>query len=164
MTSPVLATYRRLAAKPGGRWLFSRLVCLKAPYFASIAPRVERLEPGLGIASLRHRRRVRNHIGSVHAIALCNLAEFIGGLTTEVSLPAHMRWIPKGMQVQYLRKAMGTMRARAVLRIAPDPAAAAGHELPVHVEVSGPDGECVFRATISMWVSPKPDPTPATPR
>lgn len=60
---------------PGGHWLFSRAVCLKAPYFASIAPRIENLAPHRYEASLRHRRRVSNHIGTVHAIALCNLAE-----------------------------------------------------------------------------------------
>ena len=87
----VLALYRRLAGWPAGRWLFSRLVCLKAPYFSSIAPRIEVLEPGRGIATLRHRRAVTNHIGTVHAIALCNLAEFVGGLTCDVSIPPTMR-------------------------------------------------------------------------
>ena len=68
--SSVLASYRRLSSKPGGRWLFSKLVCFKAPYFASIAPRIEVLEPGRGVATFAHRRRVTNHIGTVHAIAL----------------------------------------------------------------------------------------------
>ena len=57
----VLATYRRISRWPAGRWLFSRLVCLKAPYFASIAPRIETLEPGRGVATLRHRRLITNH-------------------------------------------------------------------------------------------------------
>ena len=52
-------------------------------------------------------------IGTVHAIALCNLAEFVGGLTCEVSIPRDMRWIPKGMDVRYLKKAVGRMRAVA---------------------------------------------------
>ena len=68
MPASVLTLYNRLARNPAGRWLFSRLICLKAPYFASIAPRIESLEPGRGVATLRHRRRVTNHIGSVHAI------------------------------------------------------------------------------------------------
>ena len=65
----VLAAYQRISRWPAGRWLFSRLVCWKAPYFASIAPRIESLEPGRGIATLAHRRRVTNHLGTVHAIA-----------------------------------------------------------------------------------------------
>jgi hypothetical protein len=154
MPSPVLASYRKLSRWPAGRWLFSKLVCWKAPYFASIAPRIEALEPGLGTARIRHRRAVTNHIGTVHAIALCNLAEFIGGLVCEVSIPADMRWIPKGMTVEYLKKAVGTMRATAMPGFAPH-AADEGYELPFDVAVSDPAGDIVFRARIAMWISPR---------
>ena len=150
----VLASYRRISQWPAGRWLFSRLVCLKAPYFASIAPRLLTLEPGLGVARIHHRRRVHNHIGSVHAIALCNLAEFASGLTCDVSIPPTMRWIPKGMTVAYLKKAVGTMRATATPAFAPREASE-GYDLPFEVIVENPQGEAVFKATIAMWVSPK---------
>ena len=152
MTSRVLHLYRAFERKPLGKWLFSRLVCLKAPYFASIAPRIVSLEPGCGEATLRHRRRVSNHLGTVHAIALCNLAEFIGGLTTDASIPASMRWIPRGMSVEYLKKATGNMRAVATLH-EPARESAQAYELPVRVEVLDVAGEAVFRATIRMWVS-----------
>lgn len=35
MTAPLLPLYRRLSRWPGGRWLFTRAVCFKAPYFAA---------------------------------------------------------------------------------------------------------------------------------
>jgi acyl-coenzyme A thioesterase PaaI-like protein len=158
MTSPVLQLYNRLAPMPAGRWLFSRLVCIKAPYFASIAPRMESLEPGRGVATLRHRRRVTNHLGSVHAIALCNLAEFVGGLTCDVSIPPGMRWIPKSMSVEYRRRAMGTMRATAAPEFEPVQAEA-GYDLPMRVDVVDAAGESVFVARIAMWVSPRQAPT-----
>ena len=154
MSPNVLSLYRSLQGKPGGRWLFSRLVCWKAPYFSSIAPRIVSLAPGRGEATLRHRRRVSNHLGTVHAIALCNLAEFIGGLTTDASIPASMRWIPRGMGVEYLKKARGTMRALAIPLEVPRESTD-GYELPVCVEVFDDAGEPVFRATIRMWVSPR---------
>ncbi len=154
MSASTLSLYRRIARWPAGRWLFSRAVCLKAPYFASIAPRIGALEPGRCIASLRHRRSVTNHIGTVHAIALCNLAELAGGLMIDASLPPSMRWIPKGMAVEYLRKAVGTMRAVAV-PVGAAVAADAGYELPVAVDVTDPAGETVFRARITMWVAPR---------
>ena len=154
MANQVLSLYTRLADKPLGKWLFARLVCWKAPYFASIVPRIESLEPGRGVASIAHRRRVTNHIGTVHAIALCNLAEFVGGLTCEVSIPPSMRWIPKGMTVAYLKKAVGTMRATATPAFAPREASE-GYDLPFEVIVENPQGEAVFKATIAMWVSPK---------
>lgn len=154
MAASILDIDRRVTRWPCGGWLFSKLVCLKAPYFASISPRIERLEPGRCEASLRHRRRVTNHIGSVHAIALCNLAELAGGLATDASLPPSMRWIPKGMEVEYLKKAMGTMRAVA-MPAAPVVESTEGYALPVAVTITDPAGEAVFRARISMWVSPK---------
>lgn len=154
MSQQILSAYRTLSGKPGGKWLFSKLVCWKAPYFSSIAPRIEVLEPGRCVATIKHRRAVTNHIGTVHAIALCNLAEFTGGLACDVSIPASMRWIPKGMTVGYLKKAVGTMRAVATPAFAPREAAQ-GYELPFEVVVENPAGEAVFKATIAMWVSPK---------
>ncbi len=149
----ILDLYQRLADKPGGRWLFSKLVCFKAPYFASIAPRIVSLEPQRGVARLKHRRGVSNHIGTVHAIALCNLAEFVGGLTCDVSLPKGMRWIPRGMRVEYLKKAAGTMTATATTDFEPQ-VATEGYDLPVTVSVTNAGGTEVFRARIDMWVSP----------
>jgi acyl-coenzyme A thioesterase PaaI-like protein len=157
MAASVLDLYRHIARWPGGRWLFSRLVCLKAPYFSSIAPRIVSLAPGRGEATLRHRRAVSNHLGTVHAIALCNLAEFIGGLTCDASIPDAMRWIPKGMTVEYLKKATGTMHALATPAFAPV-ASATGYALPFDVQVADDAGETVFRARIDMWVSPKRTP------
>lgn len=154
MTVPLLTLRDRLIRWPGGAWLFGFLVCRKAPFFASIAPRITALRIGQGEATMRHRRVVTNHIGTVHAIALCNLAELIGGLMTDVSIPASMRWIPKGMTVEYLKKAVGTMRATATPAIQPV-ASEEGYALPVDVVIRDPAGDAVFRAQITMWVSPR---------
>ncbi len=154
MSVNVLSLYRKLERQPCGRWLFSKLICFKAPYFGSIAPRIQRLEPNRGEATLKHRRRVTNHLGTVHAIALCNLAEFVGGLTTDVSIPARMRWIPRGMTVEYLKKATGTLRAVATPEFPPYQADA-GYALPMNVLVHNAQDQLVFRAVISMWVSPR---------
>src|SRR5688500_19950659 len=96
---------RWFAAKPVGKWAFSRLLCLKAPYFGSIRPRFVELRAGHCEVRMRKRRAVLNHIGSVHAVAMCNMAELAGGTMTEVSIPPTHRWIPKGMTVQYLKLA-----------------------------------------------------------
>lgn len=154
MTASVLELYRKLSVKPFGNWMFARLVCFKAPYFGSVSPRMTLLEPNRAEAQIAHRRRLTNHLGTVHAIALCNLAEFVGGLMTEASVPPTMRWIPRGMSVQYLKKAVGRQHAVATPAFAPHHAAQ-GYELPVEVVVTDPAGDAVLRATISMWVSPK---------
>lgn len=154
MSSSVLTLYRRITRWPLGHWLFSRMVCLRAPYFASIAPRFVALEPGRCVVRIRDRRRVHNHIGTVHAIALCNMAELSAGMMTDVTIPAGMRWIPKGMTVEYLAKAKGAMHAEAT------PVSAAvestgGYEWPVAIGVRDAGGQEVFRARIVMWVSPR---------
>ena len=154
MSASVLSLYRRITRWPAGHWIFSQLVCLKAPYFATIAPRFVTLEPGRCEVRIRDRRRVHNHIGTVHAIALCNLAELGAGVMTDATIPADMRWIPKGMSVEYLKKATGTMRGIATPELA-TPVSDGGQEWPVKVEVVDDAGETVFRARVLMWVSPR---------
>jgi acyl-coenzyme A thioesterase PaaI-like protein len=102
------------------------------------------------VARIKDRRRVHNHIGTVHAIALCNLAELTAGLCTEVTIPASMRWIPKGMTVRYLKKASGIMTATCTV-----PAATKGvaQDLLAHVDVRDPAGEIVFDADVAMYVT-----------
>lgn len=152
--TPLLKLYRRMRRWPAGQWLFSRAVCFTAPYFGTISPRITVLEKGRCEATIPDRRRVHNHIGSVHAIALCNLAELCAGVMTDASLPPGMRWIPKGMTVSYLKRAQGRLRGVATPGI-PMVTASAGYELPVAVEVLNTAGEPVFTAEVRMWLSPK---------
>jgi acyl-coenzyme A thioesterase PaaI-like protein len=155
MSQPyLLQQYRKLQRWPAGAWLFSRAVCFKAPYFATIHPKFTRLEPGRCEASIPDRRSMRNHIGTVHAIALCNLAELCAGVMTDASLPADMRWIPKGMTVAYLKKAKGRLHGIATPEIA-IVSASEGYDLPVNVDVLDAAGDKVFNARIAMWLSPK---------
>ncbi|MFQ5610426.1 MAG: hotdog fold domain-containing protein [Woeseiaceae bacterium] len=138
---------------PAGQWLFSRAVCFKAPYFASIRPQFVELRPGYSVVTMRKRRRVRNHIGTVHAIAMCNLAEIAAGTVTEVSMPPHFRWIPKGMTVRYLAKAQTDLKAVAV--IDPMPSFENAEDVPVRVTVTDTSDQVVFSANITMYISPR---------
>jgi acyl-coenzyme A thioesterase PaaI-like protein len=148
-----LSTWQRLSKWLGGKWIFSKLLCLKAPYFASIRPRFESLRPGFCEVHMRKRRAVLNHIGTVHAIAMCNMPELAGGTMADVTIPVTHRWIPKGMTVEYLKKAETDLRALAELE--PIPSFEGSAELPITVNVLDTSGKAVFRAVITMWVSPK---------
>lgn len=149
----VLELYRKFARFPMGKWLFSQMVCLRAPYFSSIAPRFMELAPEAARVSMKNRRRVRNHIGTVHAIAMCNLCELAAGTMAEASMPKGMRWIPKGMRVEYLAAARTDLEATASI---PGPVVPGdAFELPVTTEVTDRHGKVVMRAIISMWISPK---------
>lgn len=153
--NPTLNLWRRLTAFPLGNRVFSRAICIKAPYFGSIKPLMTVLETGKAVAEIKDRRAVHNHIGSVHAIALCNLAEFCAGVVSEASMPPGMRWIPAGMTVRYLARAEGTMVAEATMR---DIIVGEKGAVPVMVEVKDQAGLVVFDARIEMHISPKPTP------
>lgn len=152
-SASVLAIWGRLAPLPGGKWLFSRIICLKAPYFSSVRPRFIDLRPGYCEVAIRKRRAVTNHLGTVHAIAMCNMAELAAGIMSEATVPSSHRWIPKGMSVEYLKKAGSDLNAVAELPVIPDFGAAA--ELPVPVTITDTRGEEVCRAVIRMWISPR---------
>lgn len=101
--SPSLKLWRTLGRNSVGRWLYSKAVCFMAPYFGSIKPTFTVVQPGRVELRFRNRRAVRNHLKSVHAIAMCNAAELAGGVCLDVSLHGDFRWIPVGMTVKYLK-------------------------------------------------------------
>ena len=144
-----LKVYKRLAQFPLGRRVFSKMICLLTPYFSSIKPVITELDHGYCSVSMKKRRAVTNHIKTVHAIAMCNIAELSGGLLTEVSLPKGTRWLPSGMSVQYLKKAQTDLIAIADGRnIDWDDE---GDKM-VPVEIKDINDEVVFTAKITMNV------------
>ncbi|MDQ2070309.1 hotdog fold domain-containing protein [Natronospira bacteriovora] len=151
--SSTLITWQKFSRRWGGQWLFSRVVSHSAPYFATIRPRITALEPGLCEVRMKKRRKVQNHIGTVHAIAICNLAELAAGVMTDATIPPSHRWIPKGMTVEYLKKAATDLVGRAELDLVP--AFDEARDLAVPVSVRDSNGEEVVRATITMWVTPR---------
>lgn len=149
-----LKLYEKMTKLPFGHKIFSEMLCKKAPYFSSISPVLSELRPGLAKAKIKNRRKVQNHLGTVHAIAMCNLAELVGGLMTDVSIPSSMRWIPVGMEVEYLKKAKTDLEATA-LGDKVNWENQSASEISVPVEVRDRDDDLVFRARIKMKVSPK---------
>lgn len=147
----LLSSYRALERVPLGRHVFSGVYRLAAPYFITIPATITHVEPGEARARMWQAPWVRNHLGTVHAIALCNLAEYTMGAVAEASIPETHRWVPRGMSVEYLQKARGTMHARATLVVPPDLGERA--ELPVEVSVADDAGTEVFTAEIRLWVT-----------
>ncbi|GAA1958169.1 hotdog fold domain-containing protein [Nocardioides panacihumi] len=136
-----------------GRRIFSITFSQKAPYFASIRPLVTELRPNFAAVRIRDRRRVHNHIGTVHAIALCNGLEMAMGALAEVTIPADKRWIPKGMEVAYTAKASSGVTC--IAETDQEQWDAADGDLAVRVRGVRDDGVVVIEGTINLWVTPK---------
>ena len=94
-----------------GRWLFSRAIGRYAPYTGTIGARVEELEPGRTVVTLRDRRAVRNHLDSIHAVALANLTELSGSLAIITAMRPDTRMIPVRLEIEYVKKARGPLTA-----------------------------------------------------
>jgi acyl-coenzyme A thioesterase PaaI-like protein len=155
--SETTSTYRawqRLAGVPAGSRLFSAAAIARVPYFASIAPHVVRMEPGLAEVAVPKWFFVHNHLHTVHAIASCNAAEMAMGMLMEATVPTTHRWIPKAMTVQYLQKATTSLRATARLDPPDFAAITEGADLVVPVTVTDRDGAEVVHADITTWVTP----------
>ena len=109
------------------------------------------LEPGRCELRISRRRAVLNHVGTVHAIAMCNMAELAAGMATEVTIPTSLRWTPKGMNVEYLRKATTNLKAKAI--VAAPARWNAATDLLVPVQVTDATGSLVVQASVRMWIT-----------
>ena len=147
--------YRRLTARPFGDAAFSLLFALKAPYFRTVRPRVRLVRPHRAELVVRKRWAVQNHLGTVHAIAVCNGLEAAMGLLAEATTPSHRRWIPKGMEVRYLAKSTTDLLCVAETEIGDWEVGDAG-DVPVRVWAVRTDGTVVVEGTITIYVSDRP--------
>ncbi len=127
---------------------------LKAPYFGTVRPRFVELRPNYAELTIAKRRRVQNHLKTVHVIAICNGLEAAMGALAEASVPATKRWIPKGMDVRYTAKAVSDITCIAET----DAAQWVGDEpdVPVRVRALRDDGTVVVEGVIRLWVTDRP--------
>ncbi len=146
-------TWERLSPLPAGRWLFSRLFGLTVPYARTVRPRILELSPGHARIEMRERRRVRNHLDSIHAVALVNLAEMTTGLALGYSLPDGMRSILTRLSIEYSKKARGLIAATAE---APSPLSSEGRDYEIVATLRDEAGDVVATATATWRVGPFP--------
>lgn len=107
----LLYLWNKLAGIPGGRVLFNFLIARKIPYSATMGARIDVLNPGYAKLVLKDKHSIRNHLNSIHAIAITNLGELTSGLALNTGLPANVRGIVIKITTDYLKKARGTLTA-----------------------------------------------------
>ena len=151
----LLRIWSRCQKLPMGKFIFSRILGMTIPYTGSIKAHVESLEPGRAVVVLADRRRVRNHLDSVHAIALANMAELSTGLAMISGLPHGVNAILVGLTVSYEKKARGELRAECQCSV---PRGDVRQEVAIDTEITDQNGDVVTRATATWLVGPRQAP------
>jgi len=146
----LLGLWRKLAGLPGGTWLFSRLLGSFVPYSGTIGAHVRVLEPGHVLVTLRDRRGIRQHLGSVHAVALVNLGEISTGLAVVAALPAGIRSIVTSLSMEYLKKARGLLTCECRTQI---PAVTGDVDHLVVADITDAAGDVVARIQVRWRLS-----------
>jgi len=144
--------WRRFDRLPGGKRLFSWLLGRFVPYTGTLGAHIDVLEPGHSLVRLADRRKVRNHLRSVHAMALANLGEMASGLALLNSLPDHMRGILAGFNIEYLKKARGVLVAECRCEV---PSSLAEREIEVLCEIRNADGDIVTVVRAQWLIGPE---------
>lgn len=147
----LLSLWLMLAKRPGGAWLFGQMLVRKVRYTGSIRPRIRELAPGHARISMADRAAVRNHLRSIHAIALMNLGEATGGLALLAALPDDRRGIVTNLSMEYLKKARGPLLGRADF---PPPAPDFEGVLQTKTEIVDRQGDVVAIASAEWTLGP----------
>jgi uncharacterized protein (TIGR00369 family) len=140
-----------LSPLPGGRQLYAKLLSATIPYTGSVRAEIVELQPGYAMVRMADRRALRNHLGSVHAIALCNLAELTGNIALAYALPDDARFIVTELRIQYLKKARGTITANCHC---PPEFSNERKEYVLNIDLIDPDDQIVAKAQLTTLVGP----------
>jgi len=124
-----------------------------APYSGSIRPLVLQLEPGYARIALQDRHGLRNHLNSIHAIALANLGELASGLAMLAALPEDVKAIVTSLEIEYVKKARGRLQAEG--RAEPPGVITEPTTQIVRAEISDETGDIVARLNVHWQLRPK---------
>lgn len=136
---------------PFGKRIFDLMIKLYIPYTGSMSAHVQELRPGYAKVCLRDRRKVRNHLNSVHAVALANLAEYTGNLALVCGMPEDARFIVKNISIDYLKKARGTLTGECQ---APIVSNNQKQEFSVYVTIKDSEGDVVVNGKLLTLIGP----------
>ena len=152
LSAQIRNNWEKLSGKPMGKWLFSRAIGWMAPYTGTVGAVVDELRPGYARVLLKDRKKVRNHLNSVHAIALMNLGEMSTGLALMSAMPEDARGILAGLSMDYHKKARGLLTAECSCDI---PETSERKEYQIVGEIKDESGDVVATATARWLIGPR---------
>lgn len=94
-------------------WLLSFIIGRIVRFAGTAGSKVIKLTPNECVIVLPNKKKVQNHIGSVHAAAMALLAESATGFITGLSVPDSRILVIRKLELEYLRRASGDMKAVA---------------------------------------------------
>lgn len=97
------------------RFAVTRAFTSQVKFAGTGAVQILELEEGRALLQMRNVRKVRNHIGTIHATGMALLAESATGVALGMTLPDDKIPLLKSLHVDYVRRAQGTLRAEATL-------------------------------------------------
>ncbi len=148
----ILANWKKLKNKPFGKHLFSRAVGKIAAYTGTIKALITDLKPGHCQAFLKERRGNKNHLKSIHAVALINLGEMTSGLAVLSGMSSQVRGILTKMEMEYIIKAKGDLTAECMCDI---PKVEDSMDYTVKTTIKNLSGEVVAVGTFYWLLSRK---------
>lgn len=144
--------WQLLQGWPMGRHLFSLLIRWVNPYSGQLGAKICELRPGYCRAILQDRRAIRNHLDSIHAIALTNFGELVSGLALVCAMPENVRGIPVSINIEFLKKARGRLSAESHSNL---PAISGDIIHRVSTEIKNTDDTTVARVNIDWKIGPR---------
>lgn len=153
----VVVMWNKLGHSAAGRKLFNFMLGRVVPYSGNIKAEVLSLGEGEVSIAMNDRRAVRNHLKSIHAIALANLGELASGMAMFSKVMNSTRAIVVDLEIKYLKKARGRLIASG--RANPPDIIDSPIKSIVEAEIKDADGDVVATIKVHWLLSPPVDKT-----
>lgn len=152
------AAYDRLQTLPAGLGskAFAVIAGVFVPHAARMGFEVQHLTKRSIAVTMPDKRANRNHLRSLHAMALAHLGEFTTGLLLLYAVsPDGYRTILRKYEIEYVAKARGPITGRATLKL-PKGKSLDKKDVAVVAELTDEDGALVARSKATWRVGKTP--------
>ncbi len=107
----------KLSSKPKWirGWLLNYALGSTIKFIGTAGVKCQLLTQEKSVFTLKNKKKVRNHIGSVHAAATSLIAETASGLVLGMNIPDDKVPVLKSMHIDYVKRSTGNLQAVATI-------------------------------------------------